>query len=320
MRLIIIFGILSIAGMGGCSQPSRPKEASTPTVEEQHAASTPSSSLQTHQSHDQATNKATIAFNDGSTVELHDFAFCTGHQSPNSFYPAGKSSRKEELRLQVGRFWHLVRLEQLKVLERQPNHDPRQRHWLGVNLVLTSGEQQSGRLPLVCDVTWLECNSFEFGGKTSVLGAKGDFSIGVDDLQSIVAQGSSAHYEVKDTSGKATVVDSLTYQSHSEPPINYTKAFEFYGQPFNVVVGRSKVPVKLEQIESITFPRRLDNSIHFQMRSGEAADGRFSEDERVERGFGRTTDDLIWFQELSDWKERTWLVKSVTFGPLQGKR
>lgn len=272
---------------------------------------------------DQSGTKATVVLKAGSTLELDDFAFCSSQQYPKAYYTGSRSATKRDFALKVNQFWRVIQLGMLKSLERLPAQDPQVRDWAAFSVVLTSGEQFSAQLPLTCAVTWLGCDGFEFAGKTSVLGLTADFAIELTDLRSI-GQGTAGHYQVVDTAGKATTLDSLTYQSHSTPPVPFIKEFAFnrvtdsggstsYGQSFEVAVGRSKVPVKLEQIESLVFSNGPPDDIRLRMRTGEEADGHLPDRNQIARGFGRTAAGLIWFEDIST-------VRSITFGPLAARR
>jgi len=295
---------------------SQPKDTSVTGDWEQKVASTNSSSTKAQNSEDGNATMSTIVFNDGSKKELHDFAFYSFYISPKSYYTDIKRSTDTELRLKMGSFWRFIDPTQIKVLEGQPNQD-RNQVWLEVNLQLSSGEQMSGQLPKIGGVTWLQCNGFEFGGKTSILGTVGDFTIDIRELQSIVAQGTPELYEIKDTSGKVTVVKGLTYEKYVQPPTYSIIRYKFFGRSFEVTVENIKVDLNLEKIESITFPDKLVGKIHFRMRTGEEADGSFSGDKQIDLGFGRTTDGLIWFQKLADYETQTYVIKSIAFGPLK---
>lgn len=275
---------------------------------------------------DQSATNATVVQKDGSTLELHDFAFYTSDRLPVAYYPGDRSTRVQPLAVKTGRFWHIFQIDQLSDLQRA--EDQGSRDWIRVNGALTSGDRFTGQLPLSCHNTWLECDGFEFSGEAAVLGSPANFSIDLDQVRTITRlQGIGRRYQVRDTSGAVTSVNNLAFRSHSQPPNYFRHEFAFTrvfeggrrtenGQPFDVVVDRSKVSIKLEQVESIRFPEKWDGMVHFRMRTGDEADGRFSDEHQVTRGFGRSANGEVWFEDLSGGEPKNWSIRSISFGPL----
>lgn len=287
--------------------------------------------VQPQQPRDQSATTATVALDDGATLELHDFGLYSAHRTPAVYMRGGKSSRDQDLLVKSGRFWTAIPMKGLKSLQRRTERTAEIRDLSGVDIVLESAEQIAGEVPTKCVVTWLECDGFEFDGKASVLGTSAEFSIGVNEVKSITrGQGPAVRYDVTDTSGTVTSVEGLVHRSYSTPPSLYVRQFAFTrvtergsvvsaGQPFAFVVGRSTVRLKLEQIESVLFPVKINDNVHLRLRTGEEADGLFSAEDEVTRGFGRMADGRIWFESLFSSDRRSWAVKSITFGPLKSR-
>jgi len=262
---------------------------------------------------DQSGTKATVVLKDGTTLELFDFALFSSHIQPVAYYPSPSSSEEQELAVKVNQLWRVIPPATIRSLERQPDHKPGEGWWVTFTMTLTSGEPFTAQLPRWCNCTWLsKCEAFEFAGKTTVLGAEAQFAIDVRDLQHMNLE-TAGRWLVVDTTGKSNILTDLTYRSFTGPPDDYVEEFSFNGQPFDVVVGRATVALKLEQIESVVFSAGPQLAFHIRMRSGDEADGQPPPTKnRIARGFGRTADGSIWFDDLS-------LVKSITFGPLAAR-
>lgn len=141
---------------------------------------------------DQSGTKATVVLKDGSTRELDEFALYGSERYPRAYYPGTRSAQGQEFAVKADAFWRVIPPVMLKSLDRVPDHDPKVDSWATFEVVLTSGDHYRAHLPLRCKVTWLACDGFQFGGRTSVLGVIGDFAIEVKDLKSITLYGERA--------------------------------------------------------------------------------------------------------------------------------
>jgi hypothetical protein len=285
---------------------------------------------------DQSATTATVILKDGASFQVHDFAFFTAPAMPMSYYPGSRWSSTTEFMVKVGHFWRQLEPNRLMSLERQLTAKPRDDDFAQFKVVLTSGEEIRCEIPLNGSVTWLSCDGFEFSGQTSTLGVASEWSIPVKELKDIRRfPGEKDRYNIGDMSGKTKVVDGLIYKSFGQPPTYYLKEFAFTrvhkgepgwadgwsaGQAFKVTVDRAEVPLKLEMIEKLIFPDKVDEPIAFRMRTGEEAAGQIDEEDLIYSGFGRTADGLIWFEKLQNRESHTWTIRSVVFGPLTAKQ
>lgn len=248
--------------------------------------------------------EATVVLDDGTTLELAEFAFYSSHWRRGSYFVGQTYSKTlPGLPFVQGYIWTTIPFSEIERLECSPVT----KHvidWLTAVVTLTSGKQLVGRVPSAINKTWFDGDVLGFVGKSRVLGVEGDFSTGLYDVKSLVRSGSAPNsFTITESDGKATLVSNLgfeasgglDYQLVTRHSVRRAEGSSGRGSDFDVTIGNTKVTLDLAKIESLVFTRCVLLHVKIKMKTGEEAEGY---PEHLASIYGKTESGQLWFAPI----------------------